>query len=139
MRATSALNMEYAQPPGWRNFAVTHLYSRSFQHSNTASGTSEVFMLDFLTVGKCNVSFNRRIRLAGVAWRGRRFFFLNSSAAVHWLLTSVIRLSPTLREIPMRSLYKLAVLVFLSSGLLVGRAYGQGGATGAISGVVDGY
>ena len=38
----------------------------------------------------------------------------------------------------MRSIYKFALVVFLLSGLTAGRAFGQGGATGAISGeVVD--
>jgi Carboxypeptidase regulatory-like domain/TonB dependent receptor len=36
----------------------------------------------------------------------------------------------------MRSVYKFAVVVFLLSGLMTGRIYGQGGATGAISGVI---
>jgi len=36
----------------------------------------------------------------------------------------------------MRSAYKLAVVVFLLAGLMTGRLYGQGGATGAIIGVV---
>ena len=38
----------------------------------------------------------------------------------------------------MRSFYKFGLVVFLLSGLMTGRAFGQGGATGAISGeVVD--
>ena len=36
----------------------------------------------------------------------------------------------------MRGVYKFAVVVFLLAGFLGGRVYGQGGATGAISGVV---
>jgi hypothetical protein len=36
----------------------------------------------------------------------------------------------------MRSVYKFAAVVFLLTGFLDGQAYGQGGATGAISGVV---
>jgi hypothetical protein len=36
----------------------------------------------------------------------------------------------------MRSVSKLALVVFLLSGLMAGRAYSQGGATGAITGVV---
>jgi len=36
----------------------------------------------------------------------------------------------------MRGMYKFAVVVFLIAGLLAERAYGQGGATGAISGIV---
>src|ERR1700675_5220049 len=41
-----------------------------------------------------------------------------------------------LRGFPMRSVYKFVVVVFLLTGFLGGRVYGQGGATGAISGVV---
>jgi len=36
----------------------------------------------------------------------------------------------------MRSVYRFLVVVFLLSGLIAGRAFAQGGATGAISGVV---
>lgn len=36
----------------------------------------------------------------------------------------------------MQRIYKLWLVVFLLSGLIAGRAYGQGGATGAVSGVV---
>src|SRR6202795_1374951 len=52
------------------------------------------------------------------------------------LLTSFVRRSPILRGFPMRGVYKFAVVVFLLAGFLGGRVYGQGGATGAISGVV---
>src|SRR6202030_2749403 len=41
-----------------------------------------------------------------------------------------------LRGVPMRSVYKFAAVVFLLTGFLGGQVYGQGGATGAISGVV---
>src|ERR1700730_7709536 len=41
-----------------------------------------------------------------------------------------------LRGFPMRSVYKFVVVVFLLTGFLGGQVYGQGGATGAISGVV---
>src|SRR3984957_14804577 len=41
-----------------------------------------------------------------------------------------------LRGFPMRRVYKFVVVVFLLTGFLGGQGYGQGGATGAISGVV---
>src|SRR3984893_9450610 len=41
-----------------------------------------------------------------------------------------------LRGVPMRSVYKFVVVVFLLTGFWGGQIYGQGGATGAISGVV---
>src|ERR1700694_3079521 len=52
------------------------------------------------------------------------------------LLTSARRRSPTTEGVLMRGVFKFLVLVFLVSAFIAGRASGQGGATGAIGGVV---
>src|SRR6202030_4671968 len=52
-------------------------------------------------------------------------------------LANLLRSTQSYTEgVPMRSVFRLVVVVFLLTSIAAGHAYGQGGATWAISGVV---
>src|SRR6202011_2329063 len=76
----------------------------------------------------------RRVWSGGVGRQG--CFLANCGPAGPWL-ANILRSTQSYTEgVPMRSASRFAVVVFLLTGLAAGRVYGQGGATGAISGVV---